>query len=168
MKNINFVLGLGWLALLAGCSSTPVAPVGPNPTGRSTVDLSTGVLEVYSREVAHRDNQENGGNGLSEWKQHGNYTIYASDGKVLRHVRNAEGRYESAPKPVILKPGRYMVKAQTADFSWVDVPVNIEGGRTTMVHLDYNWTPSPNTPKDELVTLPNGKPVGWVSNEPGQ
>jgi hypothetical protein len=161
MKNINFVLGLGLASWLAGCSSTPVAPVGPNPN-RTPVASSTGVLEVYSRQVAHRDDQEIGGNGAADWNQHGNYTIYAPDG-TARQVRNAEGRYEVAPKPVTLKPGKYVIKAQAADFAWVEVPVTIEPGRTTRVHLDYNWSPPPNTPKDELVTLPNGRPIGWVT-----
>jgi hypothetical protein len=43
--------------------------------------------------------------------------------------------------------------------------VVIKAGRTTRVHLDDKWQPPADTPKDELVTMPDGKPVGWVTVE---
>jgi len=43
----------------------------------------------------------------------------------------------------------------------VRVPVTIQGGRTTTVHLD-NTRPGPaGVPATALVSLPNGQAVGW-------
>lgn len=53
------------------------------------------------------------------------------------------------------------MKAQANDYLWVSVPVTIERGQTTKLHLDDNWKPPSDTSKAELVSLPNGNPVGW-------
>jgi len=42
----------------------------------------------------------------------------------------------------------------------VDVPVIIKPGQTTSVHLDGEWTPPVNIPKDQIVDGPSG-PMGW-------
>ncbi|MGA3266332.1 MAG: hypothetical protein ABSE16_05870 [Verrucomicrobiota bacterium] len=47
------------------------------------------------------------------------------------------------------------------DYLWVDVPVVIEAGRTTRVHLDDAWQLPPDAPTTKLVSLPGGHPVGW-------
>jgi len=76
-------------------------------------------------------------------------------------VDNTIGYYARAPRRVTLPAGRYLVKAQAKDYFWVDVPVIIERGQTTRVHLDDNWKLPAETPKTELVSFPNGNPVGW-------
>jgi hypothetical protein len=43
----------------------------------------------------------------------------------------------------------------------VRVPVLIERGRTTRIHLDDRWNIPANTPRSEFVWMPAGVPVGW-------
>ena len=86
--------------------------------------------------------------------------IYNLQGKLVRHVDNSVGHYEQAPRRVALPAGRYLVKAQAKDYLQVEVPITIERGRTTRVHLDDNWT-LPSDTAERKVSLPNGNPVGW-------
>ena len=156
MKNIHLLMGAGLAALLAGCATTPVAlaPVGPNPAG-SRSGVSEGGLQVFSSLVGRSE-----GNNPS-WYQHTDYSIYDLNGKLVKHVDNTIGYYEKAPRRVTLPAGRYFLKAQANDYLWVDVPVTIERGQTTRVHLDDNWKLPATASKAELVSLPNGNPAGW-------
>jgi hypothetical protein len=162
MKNHRFLLGLGLVLLLVGCSTTSVvlAPVGPDPVGIEGV-ASTGGLQVFSRVTRKYDDKEQGGDGTPGWNQHTDYSIYDLQGKLVKHVGNAPEHYGEAPERVALPAGSYLVKAQAKDYFWVNVPVSIERGRTTEVHLDDNWNPSGDVQKAKLVTVPNGNPVGW-------
>jgi hypothetical protein len=169
MKRMLFLLGTGLIPLLAGCStnsSTTIAPVGPSPaTSQNAVSSAAGSLEVFSRVAKQHDDREEGGDGMPGWSQHVAYTVYDTNGRAVKHVENSAAHYTRAPERVTLAPGKYIVKAQAADYSRVNAPVIIESGRTTRVHLDDNWKPPADTPKDELVTMPDGRPVGWVTME---
>lgn len=156
MKSIFVLLGTGLISLLVGCSSTLVvlAPVGPNPVGVESM-VSQGKLQVFSDLVGRTEGDN------PTWYQHTAYYIYDLHGKMVRHVDNTIGRYEQAPCQVALPAGRYLVKAKANDFLWAAVPVTIERGRMTKVHLAENWKPPLNTPKRELVSMPNGNPIGW-------
>jgi hypothetical protein len=162
MKSVHYLMGSVVATLLVGCSSTPVAlaPVGPNPFGVES-KVSTGGLEVFSSLTEQSDDQNQGNNGDPVWYQHTGYKLYTMHGKLLRRVDNTTGHYDTAPRQVMLPPGRYVVKAQAKPDYWVELPVTIEPGRTTRVHLDDKWKPPSDTPKRELVSLPNDKPVGW-------
>jgi hypothetical protein len=164
MKNFLILLGIGLISLLVGCSTTAVvlAPVGPDPVGTESM-ASTGSLEVFSRFAKQRDDQSQGGDGMPGWYQHTDYSIYDLQGKPVKHVDNSTGHYAEVPERVALPAGRYFVKAQAKDYFWVKVPVTIERGRTTGVHLDDKWKPPTDAPKTELVTTPKGNPVGWRS-----
>jgi hypothetical protein len=155
-KSICVLMGAGMICLLAGCSTTPVAvaTIGPNPAGIRTT-ASKGGLEVYSR-LAGRSEGDN-----PTWYQHSDYYLYNSRGRLIKHVENSVGYYASAPRVMTLPAGDYLVKARSADYLWVKVPVRIEQGRTTRVHLDDNWQLPANMANGELVRMPNGKPVGW-------
>jgi len=156
MKSIYCILGAGLIALSVGCASTPVAlsPVGPDPAGVATRN-SDGQLLVYSKLVGRTEGRN------PTWHQHSDYYIYDLNGNLVKHVGNTIGYYERAPRPVPLPPGDYLVKARAQDYFWVQVPVTIERGRTTRVHLDDNWRIPSTTTARNLVTLPNGNPVGW-------
>ena len=156
MKNINLILGAAVLTLMMGCASTPVvlAPVGPNPVGVKSMD-SQGDLQVFSGLVGRTEGEN------PTWYQHTDYYIYDLHGKMVRHVDNTIGYYAKAPSRVALPAGRYLVKAKANDFLWVAVPVTIEHGRTTRVHLADNWQIPADAPKSELVSMPNGNPIGW-------
>lgn len=163
MKNVYRILGAGLISVLVGCSSTkPVAlaPVGPGPDSGGSM-ASTGDLQVFSRESGRAE-------GLNPtWHQHSDYYIYDRDGKLVKYVKNSTGYYARGPLPVSLTPGQYLVKAKARDYTWVEVPVIIERGRTTSVHLDDNWKFPATTSASELVSTPNGNPVGWRA-EPAQ
>ncbi|HEV2436817.1 MAG TPA: hypothetical protein VG077_12525 [Verrucomicrobiae bacterium] len=79
----------------------------------------------------------------------------------MKRVHNIVGHYAKAPRRVTLPVGRYLVEAQANDYFRVSLPVTIESGQTTRVHLDDHWKPPADTPKTELVWLPNGNAVGW-------
>jgi hypothetical protein len=161
MQSVYVLLGTGVVSLLVGCSSTPVAlaPVGPNPVGVQRT-ASKGELQVFSNLDEQSDDQ-NQGSEDPVWHQHTDYRIYDLHGKLVKRVDNTIGHYEQAPRLVALPAGKYLVKAQAKDYLRVEVPVTIEPGRVTRVHLDDNWKLPADTSKRELVSMPNGNPVGW-------
>ena len=158
MKNINFILGAAVISLLTGCASTPVAlaPVGPNPMGYSGMG-SKGQLLVYSAWQGHGE-----GNNPCYY-QHSDYYIYQTSGKLVRHVENIVGHYAQSPRPEFLPAGKYIVQARAKGYGnvWIKVPVVIQDGQTTRVHLDNGWMVPADISKSELVSMPNGYPVGW-------
>jgi len=161
MKSLYFLLGAGLASFLAGCASTPVAlgPVGPNPL--SDIGMaSEGQLQVFSS-LAQESDDQNQGSEDPVWYQHTDYTIRDLHGRLVRRVDNTVGHYSQAPRVVTLPPGRYLVKAHAKDYLQVEVPVTIERGRTTRVHLDDNWKPPAVAPKRDVVSMPDGTPVGW-------
>jgi hypothetical protein len=121
---------------------------------------ATGDLQVFSSLIEKNDDQNQGSDNPA-WYQHTDYRVYNLQGKLVKRVDNTIGRYEQAPRRVALPAGRYLVKAQAKDYFWVEVPVTIERGRTTRVHLDDNWKLPATAPTSGIVSLPNGKPVGW-------
>jgi hypothetical protein len=65
---------------------------------------------------------------------------------------------------VSLPSGNYKVVAESTDYGQVRIPVLIQAGQTTRVHLEGkgSWKPkaAPSSP-DELVCFPNGEIIGW-------
>ena len=124
---------------------------------------SKGELQVFSCLDEESDDQ-NQGSQDPVWYQHSDYSIYNLHGKLVKRVNNTTGHYEQAPRRVALPAGVYLVKTQASDYLWVDVPVTIKLGQTTRVHLDDDWKLPADVSKTELVSLPNGKPVGWQAD----
>jgi hypothetical protein len=149
------------LLLLTACSTAlvPLRPVGPNPLSVKSPNPN-GELEVFSSVEQKSDDQNQGSDGGPIWYQHTDYELYTADGKHLRHIDNVVGHYDETPEPVALPPGNYLVDAQAKGYFWVQVPVTIQSGRTTRVHLDNAWKPA-GSQEAGLVLLPNGVPVGW-------
>ncbi len=163
MKTIFVLAGAGLVALLAGCATTPVpvAPVGPNPSAARS-DSSRGGLQVFSRLARHSDEQNQGSSDPNpQWYQHTAYEIFDLQGNLVSNVQNRPHHYDDVPDLVRLPPGQYTVKAESADYFWVQVPVKIETGKTTNLHLDGRWSPPPGTPDGDIIKLPDGRPVGW-------
>jgi hypothetical protein len=121
---------------------------------------ASGELQVYSKTEESRDSGNQAAQGMPVWYEHTDYGIYDAGGNFLREVLNSRGHYSRSPEVVILPAGKYMVKAQARGYFWVKVPLTVEAGERTVIHLDGDWTPPVETPKAELVTLPDGKPVG--------
>lgn len=158
MKRNICAVALIWLVV--GCSSTPLvlAPVGPNPVGLSD-PTPNGQLEVFSALNGHSE-----GNNPA-WFQHADYAIYSVQGRCLKHVGNTVGYYSLRPRIISLPAGNYVVRAQAKDYQFVEVPIVIDPGRITKVHLDDAWRPG-DIGGSALVDLPTGYPVGWAAKAP--
>lgn len=183
MKNRCFKFLMPILICTVGCATdTRVAllkPVGPDPA-LAAQSSGPGYLQVYSaRERAPIDlntedflwNNDFGKNEFLHWTAHTRYSLYAPDGHLLQQVRNSTGMNDANPTAVKLSPGVYQVEAEAEDYNDVTlnvmVPVLIEPGLTTVVHLDGNSnTTIPRKQSDELVRLPNGNIVGWQTSTP--
>jgi hypothetical protein len=160
MKKHFVVLAAGILTMMSGCSTPTVlqAPVGPDPLAAKTADPN-GTLRVYSATEV----QNNVGFEFP-YSQRTDYYIYDVNGMEIHRVTdNNQGHFEGIPTAIHLKPGTFRVKALAAvgEGEWITVPVVIESGRTTEVHLNGHWKPPTGTPDSELVKTPAGFPVGW-------
>jgi hypothetical protein len=166
MKSIRLISAAAMVLGIVGCATPPpveLKAIGPNPESRSKQE-ATGRLEVFS---ALEPNGECDGSILY-WDmdrrilyQHTDYDIYNLDGRRVLHVLNTFRPRDLTPRVVALPPGKYIVVAKAREALRVKVPVDIGAGRTSKVHLDDNWEIPSNTPKDVLVSLPSGSPVGW-------
>jgi hypothetical protein len=157
MKYMPTIAGMTLMSLLLGCSTpVTVGPVGPNPAALEN-PAKKGQLEVFSALTPRTE-----GNNPT-WYQHTDYTIYNLHGRTVKHVNNTIGYYSSEPRLINLPPGKYLVKAEAEDYPSVTVPVIIDSGRITKVHLDDAWRPADDR-KTAFITLPAGNPVGWSTN----
>jgi len=157
MKTKNILLmNVMLAALLAGCATKPVAlaPVGPRPGDRTSY-VSTGHLRVYS-DTKTREIAEN-----TIYYPHTAYTIRDPSGKLVKYVFNHVGSTDEIPTLVTIPSGSYLIVAESARYGRVTVPVKIQDGRTTVVHLDGNWQAASSLAANELVRLPDGEAVGW-------
>jgi hypothetical protein len=166
--NTTFLL-VGVIPFLASCAAPPIAlaPVGPGPLPGRASSVRTGYLQVFSSLEEQSDDQNQENSGASPfWYQHTDYNIYDAKGKLVKHVDNTAGHYSTSPRRVSLRPGNYTVSARDKEWRSVTVPVVIERGRTTKVHLDDNWQPPPGTKQTEVVSAPDGNPAGWRADLP--
>jgi hypothetical protein len=160
MKKQFALFAAGILVMISGCS-TPTAlqvPVGPTPMVAKNTDPD-GMLKVFSA-----TEQENNVGFEFPYNQRTDYYIYDSNGNEITRVSdNNKGEFEATPRPIQLNPGTYRVKALAAVGmgEWITVPVVIESGRTTEVHLNGHWKPPVDTPENQLVHAPAGFPMGW-------
>jgi hypothetical protein len=164
MKNTWVFVVIGILGTMAGCTTTPLTlnePVGPSPLIASSGE-SAGKLKVYSA----TEEEHTVGNQTAYFKR-SPYDIYSSDGKQIKHINdNNRSEFLPLPRTVELPPGNYRVEAlEAVGFGEpVAVPVVIEAGRTTEVHLNGHWEPPSDAPKKDLVLAPAGFPIGWRAN----
>ncbi len=148
------------VGLLSGCSTPTLLPVrvGPDPSAALNGGAD-GKLRVFSQ----TEEQDNVGFQFS-YAQRTDYEICDASGRRIKNVAdNNKGNFGAVPRAVALPPGTYRVKAMAAvgEGELVIVPVVIEPGRTTDVHLNGHWKPPLNTPDSELVRMPAGFPIGW-------
>ena len=64
----------------------------------------------------------------------GGYSLYASNGRLLRSSRDRLGRADEEPEEIALAAGEYYVVGESRK-GVVRVPVTIAAGRTTVVDL---------------------------------
>jgi len=166
MKNVRFFLLAGLVGAISGCATAPLVvkeSVGPNPTIAASGEAE-GKLTVYSATEEEHDvgNQ-------TAYYQRTAYIIYNSNGREIENVNeNNTSEFLALPRTVRLPPGAYQVKALAAvGFGErVVVPVMIEAGRNTELHLNGHWRPPSNAAKSDLVFAPEGFPVGWRVSSP--
>jgi hypothetical protein len=145
--------------LFLSCATAPVAldAVGP-PSSAFHAIRGYGRLVVYSETEARRLDK-----GIPYYP-HSGYLITTPEGKKFKSVINHAGDMDEAPQPVLLPSGNYQIVARSASFGRVHVPVLIEAGQTTEVHLEGkgSWKPQ-MLPRDQtaLVRLPDDEIVGW-------
>ena len=132
-------------------------PVGPrSASGSNRLALAgSGFLKVYSATETRHVGKFN------DYYPHTAYLIYNTNGNVLQWVQNSVASIDEAPALVRLPAGLYSILAQDDDYGRVSVPIVIEGGETTSVHLENRRLPS----REQLnasnsVSLPNGRIVG--------
>ena len=146
--------------ILVGCASAPIAlsPVGPGPASRPAVAQTDakGYLEVFS---AREKSTEIGFN--TYFYPHSGYDINDASGKSVRFVPNHLSDMDESPDRVTLPAGTYNIVARSTWSGQVTVPVIVEDGNITVVHLDNEWFPPSNIPSQELTYLPNKEAVGW-------
>jgi hypothetical protein len=149
-------LAVATAAIVASCASAPPTivdeTVGPGLAVAS--QDHNGFLTVYS--ATEWTTYDDGPSLLS----YTNYQIDAPDGTLFQEVSN--GDYE--PTRVVLPTGTYTVVAWSDTSGEVSVPVAIEAGKITVVHLERekNWkAASAGIPSADLVRLPNGQAIGF-------
>ena len=161
MKNTCAILVAAIASILAGCSTPPAvvrAPVGPDPFA-TAIAAHNGFLQVFSA------TEEKNDVGFEfPYYQRTDYYIDDSNGKPIECVRdNNRGHFDDTPDMIPLPPGTYKVKALMAQGfgRWIVLPVKIEPGRTTEIHLNRHWRPPAATPRNAVVRVPGWGPVGW-------
>jgi hypothetical protein len=147
----------GAVLILAGCASVPtlLSPVGPDPSEHGASDPK-GHLQIFSVVEPQSEGDD------AVWYQHSSYVIYNEQGKRFKYVGNTTGKWDKTPQTVLLPAGRYTVTARAEGYRYVlvNVPIVIEPGKTTVVHLEQGWNPPPGSGA-EIVCASSGYAVGW-------
>jgi hypothetical protein len=166
MKLETFLTLSGLGLVLMGCAasdhSLPIACVGPAPDTAADRVAAKGMLMVYSAYTVTADFDRRD----IHRPEYSDYRLLAADGTALQRVANTSGTILQRPKLVALPPGQYRVVACASGYGWVTVPVRIQAGQTTIVHLQGGvaWPGQPEFTSANAVRLPNGEIVGWKSD----
>ena len=158
IKNVALI-GAGIIPLLTGCVSSPtaLAPVGPDAISLAAPG-SNGYLQVFS---ATQKSMPFASDDPTYFELHTGYDINDAAGKSVKFVPNHASNMDEWPDEVRLTAGNYNIVAESTCCGIVTLPVSIQQGKTTVVHLDGNWWPPSKTATNELVFLPDGEAVGW-------
>ena len=131
-------LGLMLLPFVAAAGSTPktktLAPVGPEPTCcRCAAAGVNGYLTVFT---ATQKSMPLASDDTWLFDLHTGYDIYDPAGKLLKFVPNHTSNLDASPDQVSLADGHYNIVALSGQYGRVTVPVTIENGKATVVHLE--------------------------------
>jgi hypothetical protein len=159
----NPVLALAGLAvalLLSSCATsrlTVSSTVGPKSFAAHSYG-GKGYLMVYSEA-----DEIHVGDGIPYYI-HTSYNVATPDARIVKWVPNHLGDMDEAPQLVSLPSGNYQVVAKSTDYGQVRVPVLIQAGQTTRIHMEGNgsWKPQkPSISNNGLVRFSDGEPIGW-------
>jgi hypothetical protein len=144
--------------LIASCASAPPTMVHETVGAIPGVgnEEQNGFLMVYSRTVLTTPPPGDSPSVLS----YTDYEIAAADGTLFEQVANGD----EEPTRVTLPKGTYTVVADSDTSGKVTVPVAIEAGKITVVHVEReeDWKEaSARVRSADLVWLPNGQAIGF-------
>ena len=134
-------------------------PVGPAPVQSLAGNSTKGALLVYSAYEVNADFNARD----PRRPEYSDYRIYTADGNLQSRVHNGSGTILQRPQRVELPAGTYRVAAQANGYGLVTVPVVIEAGRDTVLHLEggASWPAHSGFNRTNAVRLPDGEIVGW-------
>jgi len=162
----NLALALAALTvplLLSSCAighRTVSGTVGPKLSAVHSYG-GRGYLMVYSE-----TDEIHVGDGIPYYI-HTSYNIETPDGQPVKWIPNHAGDMDEAPQFVSLPSGNYQVVAKSTDYGQVRVPVLIQAGQTTKIHMEGkgSWRPQkPSVGSNGLACLPDGEPIGWLAS----
>jgi hypothetical protein len=125
-----FAIACNLALLTTGAFAQPTVlnAVGPETDTLQASDF-VGTLTVYSATVQRATGS------TTYVYPHTSYEVYRN-GHPFRHVINRQSLDLETPTSVVLPKGNYVVVAQSDTQGMVNVPVRIETGRKTVLHLD--------------------------------
>ena len=155
---IKNLIGSAMVIAFAGCASQPLSlsSVGPKPA-RAEKPSDLGGLQVFTDLETHQV-----GEG-AYYYPHSSYEVYSSAGARVKTVENHLGPMDEKPTLVAMPAGHYTILGPSANYGNVRLPITIEAGKTTVIHLDGYWKPATSA-RDEVVYFPNGEAIGWWSS----
>src|SRR5262245_15059394 len=123
MRRSTFPVCILIAPLLVSCAATRqmavLETVGPGPLQvNGTGPRTDGFLKVYSLRGLYNDE------GI-HYHPHTSYTVYSSDNRRLKEVKNALFPHDEEPVSVTLPVGTYAVEALAEGYKRVRVPVVI-------------------------------------------
>jgi hypothetical protein len=162
----NVILAVSGIGLLlAGCITANhgmvLEGVGPDPNSAPNMVATSGTLLVYSAYEVNADFNIRD----PHRPQYTDYQILTTDGKLHQRVHNSTETILQRPRLIDLPVGTYCVIAEANGFGSVTVPVTIQAGKDTILHLEGGdrW-PNPQAfNQSNAVRLPDGQVVGWKS-----
>jgi hypothetical protein len=158
---LKFIIAAGSvvLPLLASCAitPTPLASIGPGPVHKAWSGPE-GYLQVFAA------TRKVDADFHAYFDVHVGYDVDDASGKTVKYVANHIADTDESVDTVSLPPGTYTVVARSTWCGLMRIPVVIERGVTTSIHLDgNNWWPPSRPEGNLLVFLPNGEAAGWKS-----
>jgi hypothetical protein len=162
----NIAMSVATSILAAGCAVTPPTVVRETvgPRIAALAEGQAGYLTVYSASVWITPPGDEGNPSVLTYTD---YDVLALDGSLFKHVVNGD----EEPVRVMLPKGRYIVAAESDAAGTINVPVAIETGRSTIVHLEQKQDAErafAGIRSDDLVRLPNGQAIGFRARQTGQ
>ena len=148
---------------LAGCTTSrrglTLDRVGPALAQPALKNYSSGKLVVFSA----YDLNASFNNRNSRIPVCSDYDILAGNGRSLQRVHNHTETLLQDPVAVELPPGEYRVVSLANGYGRVTIPVVVDAGRTTVIHLEGggSWPEESRFNKTNAVRLPDGLVVGW-------
>jgi hypothetical protein len=165
MKGFLIYAALILPAMFVGCASErnkSVLDSGGTVAASATTSSNDGLLTVYSAYDAGAHFYSRNFDG----REYSDYSIFDAKGQLLRRVHNSTDTMTEEPATVSLPPGEYKVVARANGyFRNVTVPITIQRGRQTIIHLEGGGTASELAGADpgQTVRLPDGRIVGFQS-----